>query len=339
MLFTDLPEEIVHLILSQNCVSDQEVVHFAKCLSTSSAAYRRLISDRVVAVKCQEEEVLLNSHYDFGVYGSIGDSNRNILQCTLATCVGPKATLNKQNILRHAAHITINMCLDDENTLEVVHDLIALVELLRLKKKTVILQLTVKYWNPALTALVMQMLTCLVSLQASDVHMKLHVPLWYLPIFASGLSGLRFKTINIQAEGVQTLDDVVSFHINNHLQKLKLICSFQVPNLQFEVSPDTALEVLELDLPLSPKSSWIIENHLLRLTGLQDLRVFTIEETHLLRSIFGDITLGKLHTLYICFREAIEDSNDFDFRRLAPMLQYLHLSDRRWVKTTKMGKN
>lgn len=331
--FTDLPEEIIHLVLDQNCVSDHDVGHFLRCKSTARSASRRLVANRMMSLKCQKELVFLDSHFDFGVYGHVVDHSKNVLNCSLWEC----DNVHNQHILRHLLQITINACFDDDNTTETVKGLRIIADLLHLTPKKIInFHITVKYWNPDLTGLILAMVTCFTDNSCLNVHMKLHLPLWYLPIYAEGVSGLALSTINIQAEGKSVLDDPVVFHFNSHLQKFKLLADFAVPNMSF-FSTKSKLATLELVLPIPSHSTWVQQNHLDGLSNLQDLRVFTVDDANSLERLFPRTVLAHLRTLYLSYRDVIDDADEFDFVRLAPNLQYLHLCDGR-TTTTKRSK-
>lgn len=337
MFFTDLPSEVIFLILSQPCVSDDKVYPFLYCRKTYDAARHRLIANREIRIKCQDDVILLSSQYEFGIYGVVLIDEQSVIKCDLDECVGFDHDPHLPIIVRHSRSITINVCFEDFNTGSIVTNLGLLASLLKgTRHKSVLLQVTAKYWDPVLSGEIVAVLVRLSHISNLTVSMQLHTPMWYLPVYACGTAMMNLEWLNIQSMGSDPqLDDEFEFPVNKHLKKLKLNCNFLVPNMNFRSDSQTSLTHLELDLPIEPHTKWVQNANLLAFTKLRDLRLFTLSDFACLRSMFRYSSLMDLRTLYISFREVVPNYADFHFEKLAPGLMFLFLSDRKATITKR----
>lgn len=336
MFFTDLPSEVVHWALSQPGVSDQKVTTFLYCQNTYHAAQHRLISDREMYIKCQENVVLLENQYGFGLYGLVPAEDSHVIKCDLADCVGSTAIRRVSNMVRLSRALTINVCFDDSNTSELIQSLGRLSLLLEgTGTKNLLLQVTANHLNVKLSESIVALLVRLTHMPNLTLAMQLQTHQQNLPMFASAAAFMELEWLNIRCEGPnEVLAEQFDFTVHEKLRKLKLSCNFLVPMMSFASGMSSSLTHLELDLPIDSQAIWVKNGHLLQFTELEDLRLFTLDEFACLRYMFGNGFLQKLESLYISFGGIVESYADFSFERLAPTLGYLYLSDKK-ATTTK----
>ncbi|KAF3995684.1 hypothetical protein FT663_00280 [Candidozyma haemuli var. vulneris] len=334
MGFTDLPQELIHLVLSQKCISHDDIQPFLQCKRTSTAAYHRLFSGRTIQITCSEQHVSMDDHYDFGLYGATSCSDTGTLKCQLHHCLKPAKS--KLAILKRASKVTLNMRFDEVSTPALIENLTLLAsQLVFSTPKELHLHVTLTYKDKELSESVLNALQCLTAIAGCTSHLKLCLQADHLSYFAANLSELKLKTLNIKSNGsMPESKEQVSFDVSG-LSKLKIMSNYAIPNLSFARGDESNLHALELHLPITVTSRWIQENQLRSLSSLKDLRIFTVNDCHSLQVLMsGSYTLPHLLNLYISFSESVHDIECFDFEKLAPSLTFLFLSDSRSTKTT-----
>lgn len=334
MAFTDLPQELIYMVLSQSSITENDIEPFLKCKRTSTAAYRSLYSDRSIHITCLSEHVNMDDHYDFGLYGRTLCTETNALRCHLRHCLKPAGT--KLLTLKRAAKITLNMRFDEDLTPVLVENLALLAShLVYSSPKDLHLHVTLAYEDNALTDSVIEALLCFASLASCTTHLKLCLRSHHLPFFAAKASNLHLSTLNIRSHSTEPeLKEQVFFDVSE-LEKLKIHTNYAIPSLSFTGCENSKLSALELQLPILTNSTWIQENQLRHITSLQDLRLFTIKDCQALHALFSStFTFPHLLNLYISFTELVYDIDLFDFDKLAPSLAFLFIQDRRTSKTS-----
>lgn len=336
MPFSDLPPEVLSLIFSQTCVADKDVVPFLYCLKTYHAARDRLMTNREIVIKCQKNLALPGSQYEFGVYGVVFSNKSSALHCNLHECIGADINPNLAYMLDQSRSLTINIEFTDSNTLSIVHDLCLVAAQFVGRQKNILLQVSLNYWNPALSEDILETLVKLASGPHVNAALQLHMPMWYFPYFTRGASLMHLNCLNVQCEGSDPqLDDLVPIEISRTLQKLKITCDFLIPHMSFHKLPGI-LSHLELDLPIFQSSEWVQNSQIVQFSNLEDLRIFHISDFSCLRPMFRDECLPKLKVLYLSFDEDVDNFGGFNFERLAPNLEFLYLSDK---KTTSIKRH
>lgn len=333
MPFTDLPLEHIHMVLSQKCISIDDIQPFLRCKRTSTAAYHRLFSDRAIHITCLEKHAFMDDHYDFGVYGKTLGSDDDALRCRLLHCVKPaKARLA---ILKRSSQITLNITFDECSTPALVENLATLASHLQCSKpKDLHLHVSIAYKNNALLLAAVNALICLTSLPTCTTHLKVSLHARHLAHFAAIVPRLTLESLNIKIERMDCdLKEAVVLDVSK-LSKLKLIANHAIPNLSFTGCENADLCNLELQLPILLNSKWIQDCQLRHLSSLKDLRIFTVNDCPSLHFLLPiSYTLPNLLNLYLSFTELVGDIDCFDFDSLAPSLTFLFIQDQRSTKT------
>lgn len=334
MSFSDLPSEVLNLILSQNCLTDSDVVPFLYYRRTYHAARHRLMTNRNILIKCQNKLVLLESQYAFGVYGLVSSDQSSVLVCNLRECVAALDS-NVLFMVNQSRSITINICFTDSNTASILDDLCMLIARFDGQHKNLLLQVSLNYWNPAWSEDILEVLVKVTARPNVTATLQLHTPMWYFPFYARAASLMRLYCLNVQCAGSEPqLDDSVPIEINHVLQKLKIECRFLVPHLSFHKLPGI-LSHLELDLPTLQNAEWLQNSQIVQFSNLEDLRIFHLDGISCLHAMFRYECLPKLKLLYLSFDEGVVNVGDFNFERLAPNLELLYLSDKKTTSTIK----
>lgn len=335
MLFTSLPDEVIRLVFCH--LDEDEIQPFLTCRDTSRAAYERLHTGKDLNILCQESVVQSSTHYDFGVYGgrAFSPSSDKPLTYLLSHCVGPKCAM-KRTLFRRANLITINACFDDNNAVLICESLRSLALFLdHGPKKDIHVHATFVHTSDSLDRPILDALDLLCNISGACTDAKFNVPQRFLPAIAANIPNVH--SLNIQAHSSEpTFCEPVIFKLST-LQRLKLNCNFEIPNLSFEpLCNGPLLNTIELQLPIPAVSQWIIQNHLQLFPNLIDLRLFGISDAPMIRFILPtSLYFNYLQYLYISFKLPIEDEAEFNFASLSPALKYLYLADCRWEKSRK----
>lgn len=336
MSFTDLPPEVVLWILSQRCVPDKTAFHFLFCRKTAAPARYRLVSNRPILIKCQDEVVLLETQYAFGMYGKVPENSTSSLECHLDLLVRPVPRCSALYTLTHTSCVTINVCFDDENTEAVAEKLAALASLLRRSRpKKVLLQVTAACSSHQLALLALEALSSVSQTNQFSCSAIFHLLPCLLPAFLRGISRMDLFSVNIQSLGHEALQEKVEVQTNGKLREFKLSCNFRIPNMCFRCSEPSALTHLELDFPIEAQDPFVQNADIMALSGLQDLRLFNLTGLECVKAMMHRGCLPNLESLYMSFQDVVVQG-DFDFHRLAPKLEFLYLSDKRTTITKRL---
>lgn len=333
MPFTDLPSEIIHMVLSQKCLGTEELQPFLRCKRTSTAAYHRLLSGRNISITCLDKHVDMADHFDFGFYGVSSTSDVGTLKCHLHHCLKPARL--RLGALKRSSKITLNMRFDG-TSVALLRNLTHLAShLAHSSPKELHLHVTLAYEGNESSKSIFSVLKCLAAIPHCSTHLKLCLQAHHLLFFAANMSELDLTSLNVKTHGeFAELKEPVSFDVSG-ISKLKVVSNYAIPNLSFTGCENSALETLEFHLPIAAHSQWIQENQLKNLQFLEDLRIFSVNDCHsLLVLLSGTYTLPHLLNLYISFTELIHDIDCFDFDTFAPSLDFLFIQDRRSTKTS-----